>query len=208
VETRSVEGKLAFDREVKPRLLKMRNPLERSLYEKEIGRVLGIDQGTLRRTMGGPAPAPPARPSQPPRRESPRPQEVLLSLMVKFSEVTAKVMEYGADRLLNGGELSFARAIAAQVAQGGEVDLPSVLEQVESPEERARLSSLLVEDAHLEDIDPLKAFEQCRQALERGALKGVKDLARELAHVDPDSPRYAELLGEIERLRTKKSKLL
>jgi DNA primase len=54
----------------------------------------------------------------------------------------------------------------------------------------------------------LKAFEQCRQTLERGALKGGgKALARELALLDPDSPRYREILLELETLRNKKSKL-
>ncbi|EKD35131.1 MAG: DNA primase, partial [uncultured bacterium] len=90
-----------------------------------------------------------------------------------------------------------------------DVDLPLVLEQVESPEERSRLFSLFVEDAHLEDMDAVKAFEQCCQALERRALKGDgKTLARELATVEPESPRYLEILAELERLRNKKSKLL
>lgn len=206
LDVRSVEGKLAFDREVRPRLLKMRNPLERSLYEKEIGQILGIDRGTLRRTLGG-APTPPPRPAPAPKREMAGPREVLLSLMVKFPEVTNKVVQYGAERLFSGGELAVAQAIAAQATQG-DVDIPALLERIESPEERTRLSSLFVEDEHLEDIDPLKAFDQCCQTLERDSLKGVKALARELAQVDPDSPRYRELLAEIERLRNKKAKLL
>ena len=127
--------------------------------------------------------------------------------MVKFPEVVLKVRELGAETLFSAGHLGVARSILEQSAEGG-VDLPAVLEQLESPEERARLSSLFVEDAHLEDINALKAFEQCRQALERGALKGGgKALARELAQLDPDSPRYREILLELETLRNKKSKL-
>ncbi|MBJ6724869.1 DNA primase [Geomesophilobacter sediminis] len=205
LDVRSVEGKLAFDREVKPRLMKMRNSLERSLYEKEIAKVLGLDQGTMRRTMG-PAPNAP-RPEPRVKRETAGPREVLLSLMVKFPEVTTKVMQHGADRLFSGSELAVAQAIVAQTAQEG-VDIPALLENIESPEERTRLSSLFVEDEHLEDIDPLKAFEQCRQTLERDYLKRVKTLARELAQVDPESPRYRELLAEIEQLRNIKAKLL
>jgi len=204
-DTRGVEGKVAFVNEVAPRLLKIADPLERGLYEKEICRAVGIDQGMLRNKVGS-APAP--RPQQKAaRRESAGTEEILLTLMVKFPEVVLKVREHGADTLFSAGHLAVAHAILAQSAEDG-VDLPAVLEQLESPEERARLSSLFVEDAHLEDMDAIKAFEQCRQALERGALKGGgKALARELAQLDPESPRYREILLELETLRNKKSKL-
>jgi DNA primase len=204
-DTRGVEGKVAFVNEVAPRLLKISDPLERGLYEKEICRAVGIDQGMLRNKVGT-APVPPPRP-KPATRESAGTEEILLTLMVKFPEVVAKVREHGAGRLFSAGHLGVAQAILAQSGEDG-VDLPAILEQLESHEERARLSSLFVEDAHLEDMDAIKAFEQCRQALERGALKGGgKALARELAQLDPDSPRYREILLELETLRNKKSKL-
>ena len=204
-DTRGVEGKVAFVNEVAPRLLKISDSLERELYEKEICRAVGIDQGMLRKKVGS---APLARlQPKPATRESAGTEEILLTLMVKFPEVVLKVRELGAETLFSAGHLGVARSILEQSAEGG-VDLPAVLEQLESPEERARLSSLFVEDAHLEDINALKAFEQCRQALERGALKGGgKALARELAQLDPDSPRYREILLELETLRNKKSKL-
>jgi len=204
-DTRGVEGKVAFVNEVAPRLLKIADPLERELYEREICRAVGIDQGMLRKKVGiAPAVRAKARPAA---RETAGTEEVLLMLMVKFPEVVFKVRDLGADTLFSAGHLDVALSILEQSAEGG-VDLPAVLEQLESPEERARLSSLFVEDAHLEDIDALKAFEQCRQTLERGALKGGgKALARELAQVDPDSPRYREILMELETLRNKKSKL-
>ena len=205
-DTRGVEGKVAFVNEVAPRLLKITDPLERQLYEREICRAVGIDQGMLRQKVGV---APAARPQpRPAARETAGTEEVLLTLMVKFPEVVSRVREVGAESLFSAGHLGVALAILAQSAEGGEVDLPAVLEQLESPEERARLSSLFVEDAHLEDIDAIKAFEQCRQTLERGALKGGgKALARELAQLDPESPRYREILLELENLRNKKSKL-
>ena len=204
-DTRGVEGKVAFVNEVAPRLLKISDPLERGLYEKEICRAVGIDQGMLRNKVGS-APAPKPRPRSA-TRESAGTEEILLTLMVKFPEVVAKVREHGAGSLFSAGHLGVAQAILEQSGEDG-VDLPTILEQLESPEERARLSSLFVEDAHLEDMDAIKAFEQCRQALERGALKGGgKALARELAQLDPDSPRYREILLELETLRNKKSKL-
>ena len=206
LDIRSVEGKVAFVNEVSPRLLKIADPVERGLYEKEICRAVGIDQAMLQKKVGITAPA--ARLQAKPAPRNAGTEEVLLTLMVKFPEVVLRVREHGADKLFSASHLAVAEAILAQTEQG-EIDLPLILEQMESPEERGRLFSLFVEDAHLEDMNALKAFEQCRQTLERGALKGGgKALARELATVDPDSPRYLEILAELEGLRNKKSKLL
>jgi DNA primase len=206
LDMHGVEGKVAFVNEVVPRLLKIADPLERGLYEKEICRTVGIEQGMLRKKMGV-IPSTPRPKATPPRRGV-ETEEVLLTLMVKFPEVVEKVRQHLPERLFGAQHLGFAKAILAQAAQGV-VDLPLILEQLESQEERGRLFSLFVEDAHLEDMDALKAFEQCRQNLERGALKGGgKALARELATLDPDSPRYLEILADLEGLRNKKSKLL
>ena len=208
LDTRGVEGKVAFVNEVAPRLAKIADPMERSLYEKEICRAIGIEPGMLRNKAGITQLSGRAQPQ--PKREQPSAgtEEVLLTLMVKFPEVVERVAAHGAEKLFTAAHLRVAEAILAQAAEG-ELDLPQILESVDSPEERGRLFSLFVEDAHLEDMNALKAFEQCRQTLERGALKGGgKALARELATVDPDSPRYGEILAELEGLRNKKSKLL
>ena len=208
LDVRGVEGKVAFVNEVAPRLQKIVDPVERGLYEKEICRALGIDRAMLLKKVGIPAQPQALRPQQPkgaPKKTGT--EEVLLTLMVKYPEVVSKVREHGADKLFSASHLKLAEAILNQPEE--EPDLPLLLEQIESHEERSRLYSLFVEDAHLEDLDPVKAFEQCRQALERRALKGDgKALARELATLDPDSPRYLEILAELERLRNKKSKLL
>lgn len=209
-DIRGVEGKVAFVNEIAPRLMKITDPLERELYEKEICRAVGIDLAMLRKKVGGP-PVPPPRQQhrpQPVTRQSTGTEEVLLTLMAKFPEVVAKVRELGAGQLFSGGHLRVAESILDQSVDG-DVDLPAVLEQLESPEERTRLSSLFVQDDHLEDMNAIKAFEQCRQALQRGALKGDgKALRVELAQLDPEDPRYREILMELETLRNKKSKLL
>lgn len=213
LDIRSVEGKVAFVKEVAPRLKKIAEPVERALYEKEICQAVGIEPRVLRGTEppqqgGRPQPRPPQQKAQPkPAGGRAATEEVLLTLMVKFPDVVLRVREHGVEQLFAGGHLVVAQAIMAQAAQG-ELDLPQVLERLESAEERARLLALFVEDAHLEDMNALKAFEQCRLALERGALKGGKALRLELASTDPDSPRYREILAELEILRNKKSKLL
>jgi len=214
IDTRSVEGKVAFVNEVGPRLVKIQDPLERGLYEQEICKAAGIELAMLRKKVGGPVPAAPQAAPQPrsrPRpalRQGPSTEEVLLTLMVKFPEVVIKVRDVGPEALFSGGHLRVAQAVVSQSLHG-DLDLSTVLDSLESPEERTRLSGLFVQDDHLEDMDPLKAFEQCRQTLERGALKGdAKALRLELAQLDPESPRFAEILLELEALRNKKSKLL
>ncbi|UFS72463.1 DNA primase [Geomonas sp. RF6] len=210
VDAKTVEGKVAFIDEVAPRLMKMANPVERSLYEKEVCRAVGIDLRTLHKRMGV-TPEPvraPVRPAPRPVREKPGGgiEETLLSLMVKFPEVAERVAQQGVETLFSPAYAELAGDIVAQ--RGHEsIDVAQVVEKVANPQERARLFSLFVADAHLEGINPLKAFEECRLALQRGALKGVKELARELATVEPESPRYAELLAQIDLLRNKKSKL-
>jgi DNA primase len=213
LDTGGVEGKVAFVNEVAPRLVKIIDPVERALYEKEICQAVGIDLAMLHKKAPIPAraAAPRAQTKQQPKLVPgrARTEEALLTLMMKFPDVMERVRAHGAAKLFSIGHLAVAEAMLEQAAQG-EVDIHQVLEQLESPEEQARLMALFVEDAHLEDdMNAIKAFEQCRQALERGAIKGdARTLMRELASVSPDSPRYLEILSELEALRNKKSKLL
>lgn len=211
LDTRSVEGKVAFVNEVAPRLQKIVDPVERALYEKDICRsVPGVEPAMLR--SKSPVAVPEAKPQ--PRGQakaqsaSSRTEDVLLTLMVKFPEVVEKVRDFGPEKLFASAHRGIAESLIAHSAEG-DPDLARLLEQVEPESERMRLMALFVEDAHLEDLNPIKAFEQCCQALQRRALKGDgKALARELAAVEPDSPRYLEILAELEQLRSKKSKLL
>ncbi|MCM0081216.1 DNA primase [Geomonas sp. Red32] len=210
IDTSTVEGKVAFVNEVAPRLAKIADPVERDLYEREICRAVpGLTPAMLRK-KGGATVAdvrPALRPQPAARPTASKTEDVLLTLMVKYPEVATQVREHGVEKLFGPAHLKVAQGIVAG-SEAGELDLTGLLQELEPPEERARLLALFVEDAHLEDMDPIKAFEQCRMALERRALKGTKELARELASVDPDSPRYLEILAELELLRNKKSKLL
>ena len=49
----TVEGKVSVVEELVPRLKKITNPVERDLYQKEIARVLGINERALVRKIGG-----------------------------------------------------------------------------------------------------------------------------------------------------------
>jgi DNA primase len=116
---------------------------------------------------------------------------------------------YGAARLFSPELLPVAEAILDQVAAHGSSDPALVLERIASPEERSRIAALFVADEHLEEIDPQKAFEQCRLSCERRLLKKMdaRELRRELARLDTDSARYWEILRTLDNLRTRKSQL-
>ena len=208
-KTVGVEGKVQVIEELAPRLRKIGNPVERELYVREIARVMGIEERTLLRKLGRPdsAEADLSRHGKP-RKGGIGKAEMLLVLMGKYPEAARLVRGYGAPRLFPPDLLHIAEAILAQAETEGGVDLALVLDQAGSDEERSRLAALFVNDAHLEDIDARKAFEQCRQALEREPLKEMKALARELAPLEHNSPRYLEILGRIDDLRNKKSQLL
>ena len=190
---RTVDGKVALINEVTPRLSKIKDPVERELYEKEICKAVGLELGMLRDKVGTVSPEV-AQPglSLAPRRA--RTEDILLRLLAKSSDLVTMVREYGAEKLFQGTHLVIAQAILVQDAEGG-VDISQILEQLESPEED--FYSLFVEES-IEEIDAKKVFGECLQAIKRSALMGkAGSLARELAMADAESPRFQEVLGQL-----------
>ena len=135
---------------------------------------------------------------------------MLLALMGKYPEVAGKVAEYGVANLFSAELVPVAEAILTQLRSGNGVDWGLILDQVEVSGERSRLAALFVDDAHLDEINAHKAFEQCRLTRERALLKeqDAKTLKRELAQLDSDSERYWEILKILDTLRNKKSQLI
>jgi len=85
--------------------------------------------------------------------------------------------------------------------------LGMILDLVEAPEERSRLSALFVNDAHLEGINALEMLDGLCKSKEKEALRKFKYLSRELDREEYDSPRYREIQEEIKELCIKKSQL-
>lgn len=210
-ETGTVDGKVKVVEELTPRLAKVTNAIERELYVREIARVLGIDVRSLARRIGGSAapvaPRDDRNAARPRRQQGASPEEMLLSLMGRYPEVAERVRTHGPQRIFCPQFLPVAEAILDCLGSGNAVEWSEILDLVAAPEERGRLAAFLVNDEHLADVDVHKAFDQCRAALERNSLGGMKELARELAATDPDTPRYRELLAEIDALRNRKSQL-
>jgi DNA primase len=207
-DTGSVEGKVKVVEELAPHLRKISNLVERDLYLREIARVLGINERTLAKKIGG---ATVTTAEFVPQREKTRrradTEDMLLALMGKYPEVAGKVAEYGVANLFSPGLVPVAEAILAQMREGRDVDWGLLLDQVEAPEERSRLASLFVSDAHLEGINALEMFDGLCKSKEKEALRKIKYLSRELDKEEYGSPRYQEIQEEIKELCIKKSQL-
>jgi DNA primase len=210
VDTGSVEGKVKVLEELAPRLEKMTNPMERDLYIREVSRFIGVEENILlkrvkRKGAALPQNAPAFRKDK--GKSGIGAEEMLLLLMGRFPKVAERIREFGISLLFREDLIPVAENILMQISTNSEIDWPKILEQVSSPEERNRLASLFVDDRHLEDIDAEKAFDQCRLVLERAALREMKALAKELAAAESGSDRYFELLGKMDSLRNRKSRL-
>jgi DNA primase len=209
-ETGSVAGKVAAIDAIVPLLRKLTDPVEQDLYLREVARLLAVELRTLQRKLGQQVtePTSPSKSASAERRVVVTPEETLLLLMGRYPEVVSQAREYGLERLFGAELLPLARMIAAAAADG--IDWSLLLEQVELPELRQRLAALIVNDTHLEEVDPAKAVSDCCRAVERQNLQqqDAKALRQELARLDSDSPRYWEILRDLDALRNRKSQLL
>jgi DNA primase len=209
-DTGSVAGKVAAIDAIVPLLQKLTDPVEQDLYLREVARLLAVELRTLQRKLGQRVsdPTSPAKAASAERRVVVTPEETLLLLMGRYPEVVSQAQEYGLERLFSAELLPLARMIAAAAADG--IDWSLLLEQVELPELRQRLAALIVNDTHLEEVDPAKAVSDCCRAVEKQNLQqhDAKALRQELARLDSDSPRYWEILRDLDALRNRKSQLL
>jgi DNA primase len=192
--------------EISRMLAKVVNPIERDIYEREAAKRLGIDRAVLRggkvaSAQGDTSPTVAVSPSA---SKNAGPEEMLVTLVARFPQVRRKVVEYGPEKLF-GPEL--LPVVTALLDGERGVDDAKLLELVRDLAIRSSIASLLIDDRILSGMDPDKAFQQCRSALAKGELKGMKSLVRQLAGLDPDSPEYRKLLSEMNHLRNKKSQL-
>jgi DNA primase len=207
-DTGSVEGKVKVVEDIAPYLRKISNVVERDLYLREIARLLGVNERTLLKKIGGTkVTAAEFVPQREKTQQRTDPEDMLLALMGKYPVVAGKVAEYGIANLFSADLVPIAEAILTQLKSGGDVDLGMILDQIEAPEERNRIAALFVTEAHLEGFNPLKMFDDLRKSKEKEALHQIKVLRKELNSVESDSHRYREILEEINTLCSIKSQL-
>lgn len=203
-DTGTVAGKKAVADQFRPFLQKLTDPLERDLYLKELSRLLSVDVrmfGAAKRTGG----SVPEKSSSP--RVSATAADSLLALLFRYPEIAAEFRSSGTEALLPLPLQETAAIIIDAAAKGEKIDSAAIIE-TGNPELKA-FAALLIDDSHLVGIDPLKALQDFRRALERETLKrtDAKSLQRELLSLDYDSPRYQEILAILNDLRNRKSQL-
>jgi len=203
-----VGGKIAVIDELAPRLRKIADSVERDLYVREIARFLAVEEKDVRRKLGKGATESMILSGRRERqRSSSGPEEMLLCLMAKYPEIVRMIVDFGPELIFRQELLPVAERIISCVTADTRIDWSHILDAVDSREERSRLASLFVEEGHLEGVDVRKAFEQCRSALDRVALREIKGLTMELARSVPESDAYHDLLRRIDSLRARKSQL-
>ena len=207
----SVDNKVRVIDELAPRFRKIADPMERDLYEKEICRLMGIAPHAFRKRLGGKElSVQDIRGTQSPRisRQGDVRQETLLSLMIRYPEARAEVLGSGAESLFEGPYLELAQSISSALSSSDDIQvLRRLTEKIEDEERKMILSRLLVSDDHLADINWRDVFNHCQRGREKKALGSMKEIAAQLAVLEPDSEEYTALLQQADALRTRKSRL-
>lgn len=203
-DTGTVAGKKAVADQFMPFLDKLADPVERDLYRKELSRLLSIDVRTLGSVRRG-AGISPDKSSSP--MISANSADSLVALLFRYPEIAAEFRSTGTEDLLPVTLQKTAARIIDAAAKGENIE-PAEIIETDIPGSNS-FAALIVDDSHLEDIDPFKALHDFRKALERETLKMVdaKSLQRELLHLDYESPRYREILETLNDLRNRKSQL-
>jgi DNA primase len=206
----SVDSKVRVIDELQPRFRKIGDPVERDLYEKEICRLLGITAHAFRKRMGGmnlTARDLAAGQSQPAQKGD-QTQETLLALMCNYPEARQEAERTGLENLFVGDYLELARQVLQALATDDSKQALSYLtDSIAAPEIRSLLSRMLVSDEHMANIDWRTAFDNCLRSREKRAIVSIRDIAAQLAVLDPDSSEYNALLRQADALRNRKSKI-
>ncbi|HXC93383.1 MAG TPA: DNA primase [Geobacteraceae bacterium] len=205
-DTGTVAGKKAVVDRFKPLLQKLADPVERDLYLRELSRLLAIDLRTLGAGMSAAQSKPAA---SMPVRSVAGTAESIVALLFRYPEIVSEFNSSGVAGLLPPVLREIASKIVAAAVKNELIEYDAIIGQAAERDELRTLAALLVDDAHLADIDPHKALRDFSRALERETLKmvDVKSLQRELQQLDSESPRYREILELLDSLRNRKSQL-
>lgn len=211
----SIDQRVRLMDEIIPRFQRIKDPVERDLYQKEICRLLGVDLQAFRRRLAGQrnSQQSPAQQQAVAKKVSPAiardsAQETMLGLMAAYPEARMEIKTLDLNQLFDQQHLSLAQAILT--TDEGEHDGPiwsKILAQLEQEQQKELVARLLVQDQHLADIDWRAALRQCLKRQQRGETHGLKQIALRLATLPEDSEEYQELLKAADQLRNQKSAL-
>jgi DNA primase len=210
----SVDQRVRLMDEIIPRFQRIKDPVERDLYQKEICRLLGIDLQAFRRRLVGQR-----NEQQPEQRQAQlKPvqqaiqrdttQETLLGLLAAYPEARQEIRGLDLPQLFDQRHLPLAQALldAGTADHAGSI-WPDVLVRLDHEEQKEMVARMLVLDQYLADIDWRSALRQCLKRQEQGRTRELKQMALRLATLPEDSEEYQELLKSADKLRNQKSAL-
>ncbi|MDD2581586.1 MAG: DNA primase [Desulfuromonadaceae bacterium] len=206
----SVDSKVRIIDDIVPRFRKIADTVERDLYEKEICRLLGITVHSFRKRMGGGRLSHQKTPAEQNKTIQPGDaiQDTLLALLLNYPEARAEIIRDGLDKIFTDDYLELAGLVLDSLAGSDDSQaLCQLAETLESPEQKALFSRIMVSDSYLAGIEWRSVLDQCTRSHEKKQLASIKDIAARLAVLDPGSAEYTQLLKLADTLRTRKSKL-
>lgn len=211
----SIDQRVRLMDEIIPRFQRIKDPVERDLYQKEICRLLGVDLQAFRRRLAGQRDQqqPPAQ-----RQAAAKPatqtivrdntQETMLGLLAAYPEARLEIRSLDLHQLFDQQHLPLAQAILAAGEEEQDGPLwPEVLARLEQEQQKELVARLLIQDQHLAGIDWRAALRQCLKRQKQGETRGLKQIALRLATLPEDSEEYQELLKTADQLRNQKSAL-
>lgn len=207
----SVDHKVRLMDEIVPRFQRIKDPVERDLYQKEICRLLGVDLSAFRRRLSGQAGsvqnrqqpiAGVAASAQAPRDTT---QETLLGLLAGYPDARREIVGIPLTQLFDQQYLPLAQALLEVAEQTPEMPpWPELLARLEYEEQKSLVARLLVQDQHLADIDWRTALRHCLKRQEQARSRELRQIAQRLATLPEDSDEYQELIKSADLLRNRK----
>ncbi|MFA7405341.1 MAG: DNA primase [Pelobacteraceae bacterium] len=206
----SVNNKVTVIKQLAQSFKKIGTSAERSLYKTEISRLLDISVHELNREL---------QDSQSVRNnESPvhiqntvtvsdKTQDMLLALMVNFSEARETIRTQRVETLFDGDYLGIVETVLSESVDTESPDWSFLLSHLKGEEQINIFSRILSSTNQFDDIDWRVAFNECKQKQIKKQM-ACKDIRLRLGVIDPNSEEYANLLKQADALiARKKSKL-
>lgn len=206
----SVNNKVTVIKQLAQSFKKIGTSAERSLYKTEISRLLDISIHELNRELHDPLPL---RNNDSPVHiqdtvtASDKTQDMLLALMVNFSEARETIRAQRVETLFDGDYLTIVDTVLSESVDTESPDWSFMLSRLKGEEQINIFSRILSSTNQFDDIDWRVAFNACKQKQIKKQM-ACKDIRLRLGVIDQNSEEHANLLKQADALITqKKSKL-
>ncbi len=206
----SVNNKITVIKQLAQSFKKIGTSAERSLYKTEISRLLDISVHELNRELHDSLSV---RNDESPVHiqnavtVSDKTQDMLLALMVNFSEARETIRAQRVETLFDGDYLSIAETVLSESVDTESPDWSFLLSRLKGEEQINFFSRILSSTNQFDDIDWRVAFNACKQKQIKKQM-ACKDIRLRLGVIDQDSEEYANLLKQADALiARKKAKL-